>query len=404
MFAHLQEWLGFSLRWLHLIAGISWIGSSFYFMWLDASFEPPTAPRSGVDGEVWMTHGGNFYQVEKRKLAPGELPKTLHWFKWEAFFTWLTGILLLINVYYLSGGIYLLDPAVSQISASAASLLGLGALVVSWFLYDWLWQSRLAKSAAGVATAVCYAGLVGSVYVLCHYLSGRAAFIHVGAMLGSIMVLNVWVRILPGQRRMIAASQEGRTPDYELGIAAKRRSTHNSYMTFPVLFIMLSNHYPMTFAGEKNGLILLLLIFAGAAIRHVMIGKTATKNWAAIPATAAIVTVFFMTAPRVEPTPVDTLSLGESPVAMAPVTFTQVNDVISKRCLACHSQRPTDDIFKVAPNGVTFDSPQMIGNYVDRIRVRAVETKTMPLANKTGMTGEERAMLSRWISEGARIE
>jgi uncharacterized membrane protein len=402
MLPHLQEWLNFALRWVHLIFGISWIGSSFYFMWLDSSLEPYRTDEGKederIEGSLWMVHSGGFYQVQKRKIRPGEMPKTLHWFKYEALFTVLTGLVLLINLYYLTGGIYLLDPSVSTISLGAASALGLGLLVVSWFGYDLLWNSSFGKKASGVATAICYAALIGITYGLCKTLSGRAAFIHVGAMLGTIMVLNVWVRILPAQQAMINATAEGRIPDYSLGMAAKRRSVHNSYMTFPVLFIMLSNHYSMTFGHPQNWLVLLLLIVAGAAIRHVLIGKTAAKNWAALPAAAALAAVVVMTNPAGAAKNSVVADLGE------PVAYTQVHQIIQQRCLQCHSPNPTDDVFKAAPNGVMFDAPEKVQAMADKIRFRVVETKTMPMANKTGITEEERALLGRWIAQGAKIE
>lgn len=393
MLAHLQEWLSLGLRWIHLVAGISWIGSSFYFMWLDASLEAPEKPDERVEGSLWMVHSGGFYEVQKRKIRPGEMPKTLHWFKWEAMFTVLTGLVLLINLYYLTGGVYLLDSNVSSITLGAASALGLGLLTVSWFGYDLLWNSRLGRNQPGLATGICYAALIGITYGLCHVLSGRAAFIHVGAMLGTIMVLNVWVRILPAQQKMIDATAEGRIPDYGHGMAAKRRSVHNSYMTFPVLFIMLSNHYAMTYGHPHNWVILLLMIVAGASIRHVMIGKTAAKNWAALPAAASLVAVILMTGPSLVAE-----DLG------APVAYAQVHEVVAKRCLQCHSPNPTDDVFKSAPNGVMFDTADKVKALAEKIQFRVVLTKTMPMNNKTGITEEERSLIGRWIKQGARLQ
>ena len=396
MLSHLQEWLSLSLRWVHLVAGISWIGSSFYFMWLDASLEAPEKPDERVEGSLWMVHSGGFYEVQKRKIRPGEMPKTLHWFKREAMFTVLTGLFLLVNLYYLTGGVYLLDPAVSSITIGKASALGLGLLVVSWFGYDWLWNSRFGRTRGAFATAICYAALIGIVYGLCQTLSGRAAFIHVGAMMGTIMVLNVWVRILPGQQRMIDATAEGRIPDYAHGMAAKRRSVHNSYMTFPVLFIMLSNHYSMVYGHTQNWIVLLLMIVGGAAIRHVMIGKTAAKNWAALPAAASIIAVIVMTAPSGSFATAE--GLGE------PVAYAEVHQVIERRCTQCHSPNPTDEIFKSAPNGVMFDSPEKVRAMAEKIQFRVVVTKTMPMNNKTGITDDERALLGRWIRQGAKIQ
>jgi uncharacterized membrane protein len=397
MLAHLQDWLALTLRWFHLIAGISWIGSSFYFMWLDSSLTPPEQASENVEGALWMVHSGGFYQVERRKIAPGQMPKVLHWFKWEAAFTWLSGIALLSVVYYLTGGVYLLDPSRSSITPAQASALGIGMLVATWLAYDTLWNSPLGKKAPGVSTAICYAALIGIAYGLCHILSGRGAFIHVGAMFGTIMVLNVWVRILPAQQKMIDATREGRTPDYSLSGLAKRRSVHNSYMTFPVLFMMLSNHYPMTYGTPYNWLTLLGLIVVGAAVRHSMIAKNGAGRWALIPAVGIFAALVVLTAPVPPP-------VTESYAAGPKVTFAQAQAVISARCIACHSKSPTDDVFKAAPNGIMFDEPARIQALASRIRFRAVETKTMPLINKTGITDEERITLGRWIDQGAKLE
>ena len=228
---------------------------------------------------------------------------------------------------------------------------------------------------------------------LCRVLSGRAAYMHVGAMLGTIMVANVWMRILPAQRRMITACNEGGTPDYEEGKAAKRRSMHNSYMTLPVLFIMLSNHYPQTYGNRLAWLALALLIVAGAAMRHLMIGKTSARWWAALPLLASLVAVMAVTrAPRVEAT-----SGGDG------VPFGEVRAVINQRCLSCHSLYATDDVFMTAPGNVTFDTPEQIVRLAARIKERAVATQSMPMGNKTGMTDQERVLLGQWIEAGARI-
>ncbi|MGH7530184.1 MAG: urate hydroxylase PuuD, partial [Gemmatimonadales bacterium] len=273
------DWANLLLRWTHFIAGIAWIGSSFYFIWLDRAIAAPAAPRPGVEGDVWMVHSGGFYQVEKRRPAPGDVPAALHWFKWEALVTWISGMALLVLVYYLTGA-YLLDPAVSRIGRAPAIALGLALLGGGWFAYDWLWRPALARRPA-VAAIASVALLGGVTLLLCRLLSGRAAYMHVGSLLGTLMVANVWLRILPAQRDMIGATRAGRPADFTLGERAKRRSVHNSYMTFPLLFIMVSNHYPATYAGPQNWLVLLLLVLAGAAARHVMIGGGRGRAWSA---------------------------------------------------------------------------------------------------------------------------
>ena len=390
---HLGEWANLLLRWIHLIAGIGWIGSSFYFIWLDRALSAPVRPRPGVEGELWMVHSGGFYQVEKRRIGPGDLPAVLHWFKWEALLTWISGIALLVLIYYL-GDAYLLDPSVSRIGRGTATALGVGLLVIGWIVYDTLWRSRLADH-PGVTTAISLVLLAAATIALCRLLSGRAAYMHVGALLGTVMVANVWMRILPAQREMIAATAAGRQPDFTLGERAKRRSVHNSYMTLPVLFIMLSNHYPATYASPFNWLILLLLIVAGAAARHLMIGNARTALWAAAPAAVALGAVVVLSAPPA----------ARPPAASVAPRFADVRAVIDRRCLPCHSAYPTDSAFgrTPPPAGVAFDTPEAVQRLADRIRVRAVETQTMPLANKTGMTPEERELLGRWVSAGAPL-
>ena len=394
MASWLGDWTNLLLRWTHFIAGIAWIGSSFYFIWLDRALAPPAAPRPGVEGDLWMVHSGGFYQVEKRKPGPGEVPPVLHWFKWEALLTWISGISLLVLVYYLSGA-YLLDPGVSRISRGAATALGIGFLVVGWLVYDWLWSSPLAAR-RGVATTISFALLGAVTYLLCRLLSGRAAFMHVGSLLGTIMVANVWLRILPAQHEMLAATRAGRSADFTLGERAKQRSVHNSYMTFPLLFIMLSNHYPATYASPVNWLVLLLLFIAGAAVRHAMIGRSTSSRWALLPAALALTGAMAFSTPTTGRT-------GETGASDSVPGFAAVRSVVSQRCVPCHSQYQTDRSFGPAPGGVTFDTPESIARLAERIRVRAVETKTMPPGNKTGMTDEERTLLARWIRFGAPL-
>jgi uncharacterized membrane protein len=393
----LGDWADLLLRWTHFIAGIAWIGSSFYFIWLDRALSAPAPPRARVEGEVWMVHSGGFYQTEKRRPGPGEVPAVLHWFKWEAMLTWISGIALLVLVYYLSGA-YLLDPAVSSVGRGTATALGIGLLVIGWVAYDWLWRSPLATDRAGWgATAISLALLAAVTIVSCRLLSGRAAYMHVGALLGTLMVANVWLRILPAQQTMIDATKAGRQPDFTLGERAKQRSLHNSYMTFPLLFIMLSNHYPRTYASPVNWLVLLLLCVAGAAVRHAMIGHGAPARWALAPAATALAAAVFLSTPQAAVTPI--VAPGAVP------SFAAVRAVVAQRCLPCHSRFPSDSTFGAAPPpaGVAFDTPESIVRLAPRIRVRVVETQTMPLANKTGMTPDERALLARWIAAGAPL-
>ncbi len=395
MTSWLGDWANLLLRWAHFIAGIAWIGSSFYFIWLDRALTKPAHPKPGVEGDLWMVHSGGFYQVEKRRPGPGEVPAVLHWFKWEAMLTWITGIALLVLIFYL-GGVYLRDPSVSRIGRLPAIALGVGVLVFSWPIYDGLWRSPLAKRPA-VASLISLALLTAVTVLLCRLLSGRAAFMHVGSLLGTLMVANVWERILPAQRQMLAATRAGQPADFTLGERAKQRSVHNSYMTFPLLFIMLSNHFPATYASPVNWLVLLLLFVAGASVRHAMIGRGSSSRWALVPAGLALAAAMFLSTPKGAAAPSTTAAADSVP------PFHAVRAVIAQRCQPCHSQYQSDRTFGPAPGGVTFDTPESIARLAERIRVRAVETKTMPIANKTGMTDEERDLLARWISVGAPL-
>ena len=395
MASWLADWANLLLRWTHFIAGIAWIGSSFYFIWLDRALIRPERAKPGVEGDLWMVHSGGFYQVEKRRPGPGEVPAVLHWFKWEAMLTWITGISLLGLVYYLSNA-YLLDPGVSRIGRGSAIALGVGLLAVGWVVYDALWRSPLARRPV-VATAISLALLAAVTVLLCRLLSGRAAFMHIGSLLGTIMVANVWMRILPAQHQMLAATRAGRPANFTLGEQAKQRSVHNSYMTFPLLFIMLSNHFPATYASPANWLVLLLLFVAGASVRHAMIGRGSSSRWALLPAALALAGAMFFSIPGAVAARTRALATDSVP------PFHAVRAVIAQRCQPCHSQYQSDRTFGPAPGGVTLDTPEAIARYAERIRVRAVETKTMPLANKTGITEDERALLGRWIAAGAPL-
>jgi uncharacterized membrane protein len=393
--ATLVDWLNLSFRWFHLVVAIGWIGTSFYFMWLDSNITVPEKPREGVEGELWMVHSGHFYTVEMRRLSPGQLPQVLHWFKWEAALTWMSGIGLLTVVYYLTGGVYLVDPNVSRITTGGAVALCVGLLIVSWAVYDLLWVSPLGRDHAGVATTISYALLFGVVVLLCRTLSGRAAFVHVGAMLGTIMVANVWMRIIPAQKELVTATAAGRTADWTLSSRAKRRSVHNSYVTLPVIFMMISNHYPSTYAHHLNWLILVLFMVVGVGIRHLHITHEQHRPaaWVLAPVAAALAVLVYLTLPASTASGVG-----------AQVTFPVARRIVESRCVSCHSATPTDDIFRAPPNGVTFDTPESIRIRAEAIRQRVIMLKNMPLANKTGMTEIERDLLARWIDQGARVE
>jgi uncharacterized membrane protein len=395
----ITEWLNLLIRWLHIVVGIGWIGTSFFFIWLDAHLAPKPGAARGSVGEIWLFHSGGFYEVEKKLVVPVEVLPSLHWFKWEAYLTWITGVLLLIVVYYLGGGVFLIDPEQSPIGLLAAVLIGLGTLALGWLVYDFLWRSPLGHNPP-LATAISFLLLAGVAFGLTQLFSGRAAYMHVGALLGTIMAANVWRVIQPAQRQMYRVNLSGGEPDLALSKAAKLRSTHNNYMTLPVIFVMVSNHFPSTYGNAYNWLVLLVLFLGGAGVRHYLNihdrDKRAGGVVLALSAAAFVGLIAFTALPSYRRA---TAAAGGERVA-----FAEVRPIIVERCVSCHSARPTDDVVTQAPNGVTFDTPAQIRGFVDKIHQRVVETDTMPLGNKTGMTEAERAVIGRWIAEGAPLD
>lgn len=389
MHPNFDLWIEYLLRFSHLVAGISWIGSSFYFIWLDSAFEIPETPRRNVEGEVFMVHGGFYYQVEKKKIYPGELPKLLHWFKWEATLTWITGFLLLIVLYFLKGASLLVDPSVAKLTHVQAVTLSLGILTVSWLIYDYvLWNVRefLPKIVSVFASLIFFSGLI---VALTHLFSGRGAFILTGAIFGTMMLLNVWVRILPGQAKMLREAQAGQVPDYSVSLKSKTRSVHNTYFIFPVLFIMLSNHYPIITNHSQNAILLILLTVAGASTRHAMVTKNPVERWTLLPAAIALFVLIAMTGSQ------SLASAYQGPR----IEYAQVHSIMRNRCFSCHSSYPTDDVFKVAPKGTLFETEDQVRARGQKIYEFVVQTKIMPLANKTQMTDDERTLIANWIRQ-----
>lgn len=394
----ISEWLNLVLRWAHVITGIAWIGSSFFFMWLDSHLEKPDPPRGQVEGFLWMTHGGGFYNVEKMQLAPSELPKTLHWFKWEAAWTFITGFLLLVVVYYLGSEAFLLDPAVSDISKGEAVGIGLGALVISWFVYDGLYRSPL-RNTGFVVELIGIALLIAVILILFNFLNGRAAYVHVGAIVGTIMVANVWIIIIPGQRRLVEATKNGTPLNAQDAFNAKQRSVHNNYLTLPVVFIMLSSHYPSTYGHEYGWAILIGMFVVGGLVRHWFNMRNAGNKgiWPVPASIVAILLVFWFASPW-GPTAATVAESDE------PISFAQAYDVIAKHCISCHAVKPSNEDFDQPPKNVVLETPDQIKLQAAKIRAVTVLTNTMPLGNLTEMTKAERALLGQWIAEGAETE
>jgi uncharacterized membrane protein len=388
MTAYFIDWLSLLARWLHFITGIAWIGSSFYFIWLDNHLVAPRDPgdsAKGVGGEVWSVHGGGFYHAQKYRVAPSLLPETLHWFKWEAYSTWLSGMFLLILLYWYSADVYLIDPSVADLSPAGAIALAAACILGGWIVYDLLCKSPLGRNDQLLAIVLMLLVAVLA-WGLCQVFSGRGAYMHFGAILGTIMVANVFFVIIPGQKKMVAAAARGDTPDPGPGIRGKQRSVHNTYFTLPVLFVMISNHYAMTYSHEFNWAILIAMTFAGALIRIWFVARH--KGHASpLPLVIAMVLlagVAALIAPR------------SSAQAGQTATLAEVRGVLQLRCTTCHSSTPTHPAFPAAPGGVMFDSEQQIVAAAQRIHQQTVVTRAMPIGNLTGMTDTERATLERW--------
>ncbi|MGE0870101.1 MAG: urate hydroxylase PuuD [Kofleriaceae bacterium] len=398
----LNELLDVVFRWAHVIAGIMWIGNSMLFNWLDRNLEK-SGPLSRLSqGKIFMVHSGAFYDVEKKLLAPGEMPDNLHWFKWQNGITWLTGISLLVVVYFMNTG-FLVDPTIHDIEPAVAITLSVCSLLGGWIIYDGLWRSYGERNPR-FATVLSIILLFGAVIGFSLTLSGRAAFVMTGVLIGTLMTGNVWMCIVPSQRSLIAATMAGREQDPVLSLRAKQRSIHNNYLTFPLLFMMVSNHFSAAISHQLNWLVLISVLVGGAGIRHFMNiryrgeGKQlATAAWLIpVVAMAGIAIVGLMVVTRIRVTPA-----GIDP---DPVSFETAQGIIAQRCVRCHSARPSDPIFREPPLGVMFDTPKQIRLHAERIFIRAVELKTMPLNNQTDIRPKERAQLGRWIVDGAKLE
>ncbi len=395
MTAYLLDWCGLLIRWLHVIAGIAWIGASFYFVWLDNHLEPPADQEHadrGVAGELWAVHGGGFYHSQKYRIAPAVLPPTLHWFYWEAYTTWLSGFVLLCLLYFYRAEAYLIDSSVASLSKPAAIGAALSTLVGSWLIYDLLGRSRLARNPRGLAAAIAL--MIGAeAWGLCQLFSGRGAFMIFGSALGTIMVANVLLIIIPGQRELVLAKREGRIPDPGPGQRGKQRSVHNTYFTLPVVFVMISNHYSMTYAARYNWLVLIAMSFAGACIRAWFVARHKPAplrgRYAHLTGALGVITLLGLM------------------VALAPASVTgsasvdgaQVRQIVEQRCLPCHAAHPTSFGFSAPPNGVVFETMDQLRTHGTEVRQQLV-VRSMPLGNLTKMTDAERALILQWIGDG----
>jgi uncharacterized membrane protein len=397
MEAYVVDWLNLGMRWLHLIAGIAWIGASFYFIWLDSHLAPPRDPndrRRGVDGELWAVHGGGFYRAQKYLLGPkGEpLSERLHWFKWEAYTTWLSGMGLLAIVYWWGANAYLIDRSVLELSVPAAIAISAGSLVAGWVVYDAL--CRAVKNELALALIV-FLLTAAAAWGYARVFGARAAYVHVGAMIGTIMAWNVFFHIIPGQRKMVEAIRAGREPELRYGLIGKQRSVHNTYFTLPVLFTMMSIHYPMTYGHRHAWAVLMAIMLAGALIRQYFVLRHSGKNPVALP--AAAVALLIGVAIAIAPSP-NATSAGSQ------ASFASVQPIIRERCTVCHADKPSFPGFQQPPGGLLLDTPERIKAAAERIHQQTIATQAMPIGNLTKMTAEERRLLGAWLAAGAPLD
>ena len=401
----LLDWAEFALRWLHVITAIAWIGSSFYFIALDLGLRDAPDLPEGVKGEEWQVHGGGFYHIQKYMVAPARLPEHLTWFKWESYWTWMSGAALLIVVYWFGSDLMLIDPRVADLARWQAIALSAGVLLAGWLIYDALCRSALGRDDTRLMVAL-FVLLVVLSWGLAQLFSGRAALLHIGAVTGTIMTANVFLVIIPNQKIVVADLRAGRTPAARFGTIAKTRSTHNNYLTLPVLFLMLSNHYPLAFAGPWNWAIASLVFLMGVTIRHFFNTRHAGRGspWWTWAATAALFLAIIALSRAPAP--------GDGAAAAAPGStaarfaaapgFEQAQAIVLSRCSMCHTARPLWPGLATAPGGVRLDSAGAIAARARAIHLQAGLTTAMPPGNITGLTGEERAALRDWYRAGAR--
>ena len=405
MESYIMDWLEMLFRWIHVIAGIAWIGASFYFIWLDNHLESPPQWKSdkGIKGDLWAIHGGGIYEVAKYQLAPEKMPETLHWFKWEAYTTWLTGVILLILMFYLGADAYLIDPRVADLTPVQATCIGIGLIIFGWVVYESLCAIPILARNNYLLSFFLLLMVMGLSYTFTHLFSGRGAFIHVGAVIGTIMAGNVFRVIIPSQKALVSAIESGQAPLASWGQKAKLRSTHNNYFTLPLVFIMISNHYPMTYSGENSWLVLIAIIGITAFARHYFNLRHRGINQPLILVVsffAAILLAWF-----IAPTPPSSENaITQEASEVKQINVSQVQSILKERCASCHSRAPTDDVFIVSPAGVMLESLSDMQRWANRIKARSVDTHNMPFLNKTGMTPEERLLVGHWIDAGAPSE
>ena len=412
MWTYFSDWLQFAVRWVHVITAIAWIGSSFYFIALDLGLRKVRALPQGVGGEAWQVHGGGFYHMQKYTIAPDEMPDDLTWFKWESYATWLSGAALLFLVYYVDADLFLIDPQKADLPVWGATLIGIGGLALGWIVYDALCRSPL-KNNDTALLAVLFVYVVVASYLFSQVFSGRGAMLHTGAMIATIMTANVFFIIIPNQKIVVADLKAGRTPEPRLGAEAKQRSLHNNYLTLPVIFLMLSNHYPLAFATEWNWAIAGLVLLIGAIVRHFFntMHRTGEKLWWcwAVAGLLFVVIVTLSGSPGWRATPADaegpsaTLIEGRGDPAAALAAsplFAEAQSIVASRCSMCHAKEPLWPELGHAPKNVMLETPDEILHFASLIERQAVRSHAMPPGNLTGIEPGERETLARWLATG----
>jgi uncharacterized membrane protein len=396
-YAIIWDWLAFATRWLHVIVGIAWIGSSFYFIALDLGLRKAPDLPPGAHGEEWQVHGGGFYHIQKYLVAPARMPEHLVWFKWESYATWLSGFAMLCIVYYAGANLFLVDQAVMPMPAWVAILISLASLSVGWLLYDNLCKSRLAENPTTLMV-ILFVILVAMAWGYTHVFTGRAALLHLGAFTATIMSANVFLVIIPNQEIVVADLKAGRTPDPKYGKIAKLRSTHNNYLTLPVIFLMLSNHYPLAFATEYNWIIASLVFLMGVTIRHyfnTMHATGAKPNWTWAATGILFVIIMWLSSAPGSERPELQMSAIDQRFASAQ-GFEEASNAVIGRCSMCHTAEPSWPGIHGAPKGVVLDTPQAIAAHAREIYLQAGRSHAMPPGNVTGIEPAERRAIIDW--------
>ncbi|MEF2070557.1 urate hydroxylase PuuD [Consotaella aegiceratis] len=410
MWSYFYEWLSFAVRWLHVIAAMAWIGESFYFIALDLGLRKHRVLPDGVSGEAWQVHGGGFYHLQKYTVAPAEMPEDLHWFKWESYTTWLSGAALLFLVYYVGADLHLIDPHKADLSPLSASLISIAGIALGWIVYDWLCKSPLKRNDTALLAALAIYVVVAS-YLFSQIFSGRGAMLQTGALIATVMTANVFFLIIPNQKIVVADLKAGRTPDPQLGLDAKQRSLHNNYITLPVIFLMLSNHYPLAFATEWNWAIAGLVMLTGAVIRHFFNTKHKTGRqlyWCWGVAAVLFVVIIALSgfpgwnagSPEADDTAAHEWTQDPQLALATSPEFADATMIVQSRCSMCHAREPLWPGVSHAPRDVLLETEADIVHNWTRIETQAVRSHAMPPGNVTELEPEERLALAQWIASG----